>query len=664
MKHRIQTQLRTLLILTASCLLFPTHILAQEPDFRPQSWRFGISGAFQHNTAALGWQQLHGSDPNFHSADNSIDYVDGTGSGSYAGIFAEYLSTSWWGLQLRAAIEQRNALIIDDTRLPIPSFDTKVSYLVIEPMFRVDQNLIPRLSLVAGPVLAFNMNSTYQYNANPNGVGTEIPNLTESSRDIPNFNKTTYGFQGGLGYDITIAQLSTQESLVLTPFFEGSWIVAQKQTINEPTQNSVYDIWSTITYRAGIRLAFDNASVADPVTNVQPTEPNRTPLVTKNVVVVLPPQKLIVTKNVQGYYPIHPYVFFDKGSTTIPTRYNALSLADATNFKETDLGDFMKGDLTTKETNVNQLMSTYLNVMNVYADRMRRNPSEQLTLRGCDPEQKEGLAYALKVRDYLVNTFGIDRNRITIVVEDPMKPSGTYFTDPAYASLIDDENRRVVFVLSNPEMLKSLSYTIRDESSIDNDMIFSVSNAKPFKSWDITITGENRSMYFGPYVYSTERVNPAELMRFLDNGSYNAKVQITELDGQITEENIAFNLQKDRQVRNASRYLMLFDYDKADAIERYENRIRSEITPDMKEGNTVIVHGHTDVIGNPAANQALSQQRAEQAKSIIDAELKVENKAIPVTAIGVGQEKMQYTFDNRLPEGRMYNRNVFIEVIE
>ena len=68
-------------------------------------------------------------------------------------------------------------------------------------------------------------------------------------------------------------------------------------------------------------------------------------------------------------------------------------------------GECTVGDLTVKETNVNQLMVTYYNVLNIYAYRMRMNPDEQLILRGCDPEEKDGQACAEKVKIYLVNNF-------------------------------------------------------------------------------------------------------------------------------------------------------------------------------------------------------------------------------------------------------------------
>ncbi|MFP4543956.1 MAG: hypothetical protein ACLFQU_06950 [Candidatus Kapaibacterium sp.] len=122
-------------------------------------------GAFQHNTASLGWQTLHGSNANFHSAPDNIDRVDGTGRGIYGGIFGSYLSESWWGIQMKISYDERNALVNDDTRLPIPSFDTKMSYLSFAPSIRIDQNLIPNLNFHFGPFLNANLSGEYYYKA-------------------------------------------------------------------------------------------------------------------------------------------------------------------------------------------------------------------------------------------------------------------------------------------------------------------------------------------------------------------------------------------------------------------------------------------------------------------------------------------------------------------
>jgi len=372
----------------------------------------------------------------------------------------------------------------------------------------------------------------------------------------------------------------------------------------------------------------------------------------------------ILTKNIKGYYPILPYVFYDKGNNQIPSRYTLLSKTEAQNFTESDLSNFTEGVMTVQETNINRLMTSYYNVLNIYADRMRRDRTVLLTLKGCDPREENGQAYANQVKNYLVENYGIDPNRIDILVEPPTKPSGSAQTDPAFAGLIDDENRRVGFLFSSERMYKPLPYTIRDESSIENDMIFSISDRVPFRSWSMAITGENGTMQYGPFLTTSERITPVPLMSGLQTGSFTATVTISQPDGSQNVENIDFTLRSDPSVRNASRYLMLFDYNKSDALLVYATKIRDEITPGIHTGNSVVIHGHTDIIGNVAGNQKLSEERANQGKRIVDEQLGIENRKIDVLAIGLGMTPTKYTFDNIHPEGRMYNRNVFVEVIK
>jgi outer membrane protein OmpA-like peptidoglycan-associated protein len=645
---------------------------AQETKFRDQAWRYGITAGVQFNTASLGWQNLHQDistglwDDNFHSPENDIDLVDGTGMGLYGGLFGAYLSDSWWGIQFRICYDERNALINDITQspeltgTPTPSFDTKMTYISFAPSFRIDQPWIPDLNLHVGFFINANLVGTYIYKPDKD------EDFTEPEVDVENRNIATYGLQGGLAYDFKLLDINKKSAMYVAPFFDVSWLVNQRKSEGQPSQNSVTDIWSTLSYRVGFKIALDYRQYAkEEMTDsyIPPMSPRST-VRTKKVAVEMPIDNVILTRNVKGYFPILPYVFFEKSSRQIPSRYTVLSKADARNFKESDLEDIMKGDLTTKETNIDQLMKTYYNVLNIYGDRMRNNPNEKLVLRGSDPEEKDAQASADVVKKYLVDNFGIDPNRITVETDPPFSPSGSAYTEEVSKRLIDNENRRVKFVFNNPEMTKPVEYTIRDESSIDNDMFFSIDRSVNIKSWDITITGEGKTMYFGPYYYKYARINPSELMRFLKTGEYNAKVEITDRNGSKIEENVAFKLTKETEIRNASRYLMLFDYNSNDAIRSYENKIRREIAPAIVTGNKVIVHGHTDNIGTAAGNQKLSQERAEEVKKIIDNHLTKENRKADVRAIGVGQNVVQYSFNNRYPEGRMYNRNIFIEIMK
>lgn len=627
---------------------------SQQSKFRQQAWRYGVNLGVQTNSAALGWQHLYGGIPSFQAPKDSINYVDGTGLGFYGGIFGEYLSESWWGIQMRISYDMRDALIFDETTTPNSSFDTKMRYLTFEPLFRVDQKLIPNLNFYAGPFLAYRLKSSFIYKADKDAVA-------ESEEfDALYMNDLTYGIQGGIAYDIKFSDLGANTSMYVSPFVSASWLVNQKEVTRGLDQNSVSDIWSTGSYRIGIRISMENRDPID-ITDRKVNEPVK---IAKKLYVEMPDDNIILTKNVKGYFPIHPFVFFEKSSNEIPTRYTKLTVAEARNFDEEQLGDFMKGELTQKETNINQLMIAYYNVMNIYGDRMVRNPSAKVTLRGSDPEEINGESYANTVKSYLINVWNINPNRITVITDPPFKPSGSDATEAESKRLIDDENRRVKFIFDDPKMTRPLVYTIRDESSIDNDMIFAIGEGVDFKSWDITISGEGRNMYFGPFSYNFARINPSELMRFLESGSYNAKVEITDRFGAKTSENTSFKLTKEKELKNATRYLMIFDYNQADAVKSYETIIRNDIVEGMVTGDRVLVHGHTDIIGNRDGNLKLSRERAEEAKVIIEDQLKKDNKNVKVSAIGLGMAKVQYTFENKYPEGRMYNRNVFVEIIK
>ena len=659
------------LFLAFSVVLFSGTSNAQESKFRDQAWRYGLNLGLNWNSASLGYQYLRPGAAYPGKADfdvpsgSAIDHSDGTGMGLYGGLFIEYLSDSWWGVQVRASYDTKDALVKDTYISTKSVFDTKMSYLTFAPALRIDQHFIPNLSITLGMLIGVNVHGTFDYTDSAN------PTLTAANTGIKVTNRTvaSLGITGGIAYDIELSR-SGNNSMYISPFFDYDWLAAQRKKPDN-TQNSSNDIWSTQTFRAGIRLSWEHRNPPTERVVIQeriiyvpyPMKPIEAPP-GKKMVVIMPINNTIVTKNINGYFPILPYVFFDKGSCEIPTRYVVVSKNDAASFNESQLGDYSKGDYTAKETNINQLMVTYYNVLNIFGDRMRKNPDENLTLSCSDPDKTDDLSCAINVKNYLVNNFGINPDRIKIVSESPRKPSGGAFTDPAFTGMINDENRRVGFVFSNPDMYKPVPYIVRDETAIDNDMIFSVGKDVPFKTWDITITGEGRSMYFGPFTSDYERINPAEIMRDLPSGTFNAKVVLTEDNGRKSEENTEFKLYKSRDSKNASRYLMIFDYNRSDPIMVYETKIRKEITPGMAVGNTVIVHGHTDIIGNEKGNLKLSQERSDQAKRIIDSELGKEDRIIDVQSIGIGQTKVQYTFDNKNPEGRMYNRNVFVEVIK
>ncbi|MCX6560815.1 MAG: OmpA family protein [Candidatus Aminicenantes bacterium] len=99
-----------------------------------------------------------------------------------------------------------------------------------------------------------------------------------------------------------------------------------------------------------------------------------------------------------------------------------------------------------------------------------------------------------------------------------------------------------------------------------------------------------------------------------------------------------------------------FDSGKADLKPESEGMISQIVAlltgnADLKVG----IEGHTDNVGTPAANKALSEQRA---KAVMAAVVKGGVSAARLTAFGWGQEKP--IADNRGEEGRAKNRRVEI----
>jgi outer membrane protein OmpA-like peptidoglycan-associated protein len=88
------------------------------------------------------------------------------------------------------------------------------------------------------------------------------------------------------------------------------------------------------------------------------------------------------------------------------------------------------------------------------------------------------------------------------------------------------------------------------------------------------------------------------------------------------------------------------------------------VTPKIPEGANIIIHGHTDVIGDDANNSSLSLARSQEVKSILEKSLAKAGKTKVVFDIfGYGEDETLSPFENKLPEERFYNRTVIIDII-
>ena len=110
--------------------------------------------------------------------------------------------------------------------------------------------------------------------------------------------------------------------------------------------------------------------------------------------------------------------------------------------------------------------------------------------------------------------------------------------------------------------------------------------------------------------------------------------------------------------------LIYFNFDKSKTIASYKNFITEVVVPHIPENGTVIIYGHTDIIGDEKHNLSLSDKRVKDAQEIIEQALSTTGKTgIKFETHASGADADKAPFENGLPEERFYNRTVIINII-
>jgi outer membrane protein OmpA-like peptidoglycan-associated protein len=123
---------------------------------------------------------------------------------------------------------------------------------------------------------------------------------------------------------------------------------------------------------------------------------------------------------------------------------------------------------------------------------------------------------------------------------------------------------------------------------------------------------------------------------------------LKELEAEVTPEEIKIDLSAD----------VLFDFDRAELKPAAEERLQHVLTVvGSKPGSQVAIEGHTDVRGDDAYNQSLSERRAGAVRAWL-AGRGVEPARI--TATGAGETRPLRTGDTE--EEHQENRRVEIRI--
>jgi outer membrane protein OmpA-like peptidoglycan-associated protein len=641
-------------ILTVALVWLSIHaqVQAQEIQYTKPTWWFGVAAGANFNFYDGSTYKLNSDftpPATFHEA---------KGVGLFVAPLLEYhLPDSRFGFMLQAGYDNRRAKfeqVVTPCDCPA-DLKTNISYITVEPSLRFAP-FKSNFYLFGGPRLAFNVDKSFTYQLGINPAFPDQAASPEVKGDLSDVKNTIISMQIGLGYDFPLSSQNSKTQFVLSPFASFHPYFGQDPRSVETL--------SVTTIRAGVALKFGQGSPIDNTTSIADPEVQFS---------VSAPANGAPQRRVREVFPLRNYVFFDNGSSEIPSRYKLLKKEEVKDFREDQLEMITPINQSGRSE---RQMNVYYNVINILGDRMIKNPSTTITLVGSSEQgEPEGKEMAESVKLYLVNIFGIKSSRITTKGQlkpniPSEQPGGTLELD-----LLRAGDRRVSIESSSPVLLAEFKSgpdaktAASQEAPAASDVVFDVKGAnEAFSVWSVQATDENGKVKsFGPYTQESVSLPRKSILGDKTEGDYKIILTGQTKSGKSVTKETSVHIAPWAPVKieDGIRYSIIFEFNESKAITMYEKYLTEVVVPKIPMNGTVIIHGHTDIIGDDDHNLKLSQARANEVKSIIENALAKSNRTdVKFEATGYGEDSGRSPFDNKYPEERFYNRTVIIDVFQ
>jgi outer membrane protein OmpA-like peptidoglycan-associated protein len=646
-------QLQTSLVITLLLFTCFSRLNAQLKQYTKPSWFFGVSGAANFNFYRGSTQMLN--------ADFTppTAFHNGEGVGLYIAPNVEFhRPDSRWGFIFQAGFDSRRGTfntITEPCNCPA-TLTSKLSYITIEPSLRFAP-FKSNFYLYGGPRLAFNYDKSFNFEQKTNPaypLQVQNPDIKGDFSDIKN---TILSMQIGIGYDVPINATNSKTQFVLSPF------IAYHPYFGHYPRTT--ETWNVNTLRAGLVLKFGQGPLQK--------------MIIDGVVQfsVNPPINVKYVKTVREVFPIRNYIFFNAGSTDIPTRYVLLNKNQVKYFKE----DHVQFDTPSNMSGRSERqMLVYYNILNILGDRMIKNPNTSISLVGSSENgREEGLGMAQNVKMYLVTVFEINPTRIDVEGrEKPFIPSEVK-DGVRELDLLKEGNRRVSIESASPELLMEFQTgkdvplkpveIVTGNENPNNDVVFNVSGAKDaLKLWSLQVKDEKGKVQtFGPYTEEQVSISRKTIMGNQPEGDYKITMSGTTKSGKdISQENTMHLVPfVAPEVQESIRFSVIYEFNESKSIAIYDKYLSEIVSAKIPQNGTVIITGHTDVIGEVNYNKTLSLARANDVKAILEKSLAGSGKTnVKFEIHGEGENEKLAPFDNKYPEERFYNRTVVIDIVK
>lgn len=631
---------------------------AQQVQRVQPKWWFGESIGVNFNNYRGTTQKLN------NTVSVPTAFHKGSGVKPYISLLAEYRRNKVIGYMLNVAYDNRGGKFNEVTapcNCPA-NLTTNIAYVAVEPAIRIAP-FSSAFYLFAGPTIGFNVSKSFTYTQEKQ---------TDVKGNWDNVRSTVISGQIGAGIDIPVSKKESNTQMIISPFASFQTDLGQAPRSTES--------WALNTIRAGIALKFGTKRTV-PVkarnTNTTVVETVNVPAEKEVQFSVRAPKAVPLNRRVRETFPLRNSVFFDLGSTQIPNRYVLLNPAQATAFKEEQIQQAQPVNLTYGRAA--RQMAVYYNILNIIGDRLRANAQTSVTLSGsADKNPSEGKQLAENIKTYLVTNFGINESRITTLgrskpVIASEQPGVTKELD-----LLREGDRRVDIESNSTAMLmqvggvttsflRPVQITATEADLFDSHVIFTNEGATDmFSSWTVSLTDEQGTVQrYGPY--TTDRASVPGKIILGNNTQGNYKVVMTgktRSGNTVIKESFVSLVKMNEVKQEGLRYSILFDFDKSNSIAAYEKFLSDVVAPLIPDNGIVIIHGHTDIIGEEKYNMKLSNERASGAQQILQRALTASGrKGVKFESYGFGEDESNAPFENNYPEKRFYNRTVIIDVV-
>lgn len=647
------TTIKSIMLITVLLLGSFSAVQAQDLKYTKPSWWFGAAAATNLNFYRGSTQQLNSD---FRSP---TAFHNGFGMEPFFAIDIEYhRPKSLLGFMFQAGYDVRDAKfneIITPCDCPA-NLTSELSYITLEPSLRFTP-FRSNFYLYGGPRFAFVQQKSFEYQL---GINPNFPLQAVSPEikgDFSEVKNTLISMQIGMGYDLAINAETSKTQWVVSPFVAFHPYFGQKPRATETLNVS--------TVRAGFIIKFGQGHpLAMPVDG------------TVQLSVVAPKNVPFVHK-VRETFPIRNYVFFDEGSSKIPSRYIVLNKGQIANFKEDQIALNTPANMSGRSE---RQMVVYYNVLNILGDRMVKYPSTAVTLIGSSSEgADDGVVMAQSIKTYLVTVFGIASARIAIEgqvkpVFASEQPGGTRELE-----LLREGDRRVSIESKSPELLmefqsgpttplKPIEIVTMDDNPENNAVVFDMEGSEEiFTSWNVLLKDERgKTKTYGPYTESKVSIPVTTVLGGQPEGDYKVVLNGNTKSGNVITKEATVHVvpYKAPVIQESIRFSVLYEFNESKSTSIYEKYLTEIVTAKITNGATVMITGHTDIIGEMDYNKNLSMARANDVKVILEKSLAKAGKTnVKLEIYGNGEDEQLAPFRNKYPEERFYNRTVVIDII-